>query len=129
MSEFPANKLVTLRYIPDITNQTTDTNAPGGLYATAPDPMISNVIVVANLVTPPEYNQQWLFVPDGRGIKVQLAPAPSIKTGGGPGPVELPHAWKSESKFSGPVALAQPDRASTYYLNIFKKSASGWIVT
>ncbi|QRW07677.1 hypothetical protein RhiLY_06676 [Ceratobasidium sp. AG-Ba] len=113
MSEFPANKLVTLRYIPDITNQETDTNAPGGLYATAPDPMISN----------------WLFVPDGRGIKVQLAPAPSIKTDGGPGPVELPHAWKNESKFSGPVALAQPDRASTYYLNTFKKSASGWIVT
>ncbi|QRV78703.1 hypothetical protein RhiJN_06718 [Ceratobasidium sp. AG-Ba] len=130
MSEVPANKLVTLRYIPDITSHLSDTKAFGGLYATAPEPMTSNVIEVANLHTPPQFNQKWEIVPNDRGVQVHLAQEPPfIKSGGGPGPVLLPHAWKYESKLSGPVFLDQPEEASTFYINVFKKTAGGWIVT
>ncbi|QRV78702.1 hypothetical protein RhiJN_06717 [Ceratobasidium sp. AG-Ba] len=130
MSEVPANTPVTLRYIPDVTKAMADTKAFGGLYATAPESGSGNAVEVADLHTPPEFNQKWLFVPDGRGIKLQLAPPPPLSPNEGIGPVRLPYGWKdSESKLSGPVVLSELEFASNYYLNVLKKTSGGWIVT
>ncbi|QRV93534.1 hypothetical protein RhiJN_21552 [Ceratobasidium sp. AG-Ba] len=70
MFEFPANKLVTPRYIADVRSDLSDTKAFGGLYATATDLEPSGVIEVPDLHTPPEFNQKWHLAPHGRGIKL-----------------------------------------------------------